>query len=355
MKAVVLRDTEHLEVADVPRPPLGSDEVMVRVTDCGICGSDIRYLHGENPWAQHTVGEMRANPRNIIPGHEVAGVVDDVGDRADRSLLGKRVAVLCFRVDGTCWWCRHGEEELCPNTQHMGHGAGWGYQDYYYGGMAEFVPVWATHVFPLPSHVSTAEATLLDGLAVAVHALEMTRIRPTESALVMGTGTLGLLAVQALRVYGCTSIICADVDDTHLVRGAALGADHAINCNADDLGHAVAKFTDGIGARVIIDTVGRPLEEVLPTLARGGRLVNLAVHDYREDFGQIRLAGQRAVMTSANFKYSEWPVALELLFSGRIKAEPLITHRFPISQGIEAFQVADLKDKSGAIKVIINP
>lgn len=355
MKAIVLRDREHLEIADVPKPPLPSDQVMVRVTDCGICGSDIRYLHGDNPWSQHTLGEIRDNPRNIILGHEVAGIVDEVGQGADRSLLGRRVAVLCFKVDGTCWWCRHGEEELCPNTQHMGHGAGWGFQEYYYGGMAEFVPVWATHVFPLPDHVSTAEATLLDGLAVSVHALEIARIRPTESTLVVGTGALGLLAVQTLKVYGCTNIICADLDDTHLDWGTSLGADHAVNCDTDDLRKAVDRFTDGIGARVIIDTVGRPLEEILPLLARGGRLVNLAVHDYREDSRQIWLAGQRKVMTSANFKYSEWPIALELLFSGRVKVEPLVTHRYPISNGLEAFRAADRKDESGAIKVIINP
>lgn len=355
MKAIVLREKENLLVEDVPMPPLGPDEVMLRVTDCGVCGSDIRYFHGENPWAQHTLGEMRTNPPNIIPGHEVAGIVDEVGDRADRSLLGKRVAVLSFRVDGTCWWCRHGEEELCPNTQHMGHGAGWGHMDYYYGGMAEYVPVWASHVFPLPDHVSTTDATFLDPLGVAVHAVEMSRLVPTESALVIGTGVLGLMAIQTLKAYGSTNIICADVDDTHLGIGKSLGADRTVNVRTQDLAAIVGAATDGIGARVIIDTVGRPLEEMLPILARGGRMINLAVHDNREDFGQIWLAGQRTVMTSANFKYSEYPSAMDLLYSGRVRVEPLITHRFPIEQGVEAFRVADHKEETGAIKVIVNP
>lgn len=96
MKAVVLKETGKLAVEDVPKPRLGPDEVMLRVTDCGICGSDIRYLHGENPWAQHTLGEARTNPKNIsyesydIPGHEVAGVVEAVGERADKSLAYAR-------------------------------------------------------------------------------------------------------------------------------------------------------------------------------------------------------------------------------------------------------------------------
>jgi len=355
MKAIVLHEKEKLSVEDVPEPPLERDEVMLRVTDCGICGSDIRYFHGENPWAQHTLGEKRENPPNIIPGHEVAGVVDDVGEDADKSLLGKRVAVLSFKVDETCYWCRRGERQLCPNTQHMGHGAGWGEQKYYYGGMAEYVPVWADHVFPLPDHVPNSDATLLDPLGVVVHAVGRSNIAPGESALIMGTGVLGLLAVQTLRAYGATNIICADLDDMHLDKGGKLGADRTVNVRTQDLKDVVRQATQGIGARVIIDTVGRPLEELLPILARGGRLVTLAVHDRAENLNQMWIAGEKLAMTSANFKYEEYPIAMELLYSGRVQAEPLITHRLPIEQGVEAFQAADNKAESGAIKVIINP
>lgn len=355
MKAIVLRKKEDLAVMDVPKPPLGPGEVMLRVTDCGICGSDIRYLHGENPWAQHTLGEMRENPPNIIPGHEVVGIVDEVAEGVDPSLVGRRVAVLSFRVDGTCWWCRHGEEELCPNTQHMGHGAGWGHMDYYYGGMAEYVPVWATHVYPLTDNVSSTGATLLDALGVVVHAVNMARLRPVESALVMGTGVLGLLAVQTLKAFGAANVMCADVDDFHLDKGRQLGADRTINVRTQDLGSVVPDATDGIGVRVIIDTVGRPLEEMLPIMARGGRMVNLAVHDNREDCSQIWFAGQRTVMTSANFKYAEFSTAIELLRSGRVDADPLVTHSFPIEQGVEAFRVAEQKQETHSIKVVINP
>lgn len=355
MRAVVLHEKGRLSVRDVPKLPLGRDEVMLRVTDCGICGSDIRYFHGENPWAQHTLGEMRTNPGNIILGHEVAGVVDEVGEGADESLLGKRVAVLSFKVDETCYWCRRGERHLCPNTQHMGHGAGWGDMEYYYGGMAEYVPVWASHVYPLPDHVSGSDATLLDGLGVAVHAVERAKPIPGESALVVGTGVLGLLAVQTLRAYGATSIICADMNDMHLEKGSRLGADRTVNVRTHGLRDIVLESTEGIGARVVIDTVGLPLEEMLPILARGGRLVNLAVHDRKEDLNQIWTAGERMITTSANFRYEEFPIALELLYSGRVLAEPLITHRFPLEDALEAFRIVENKDETGAIKVVLNP
>lgn len=355
MKAVVLKEKEHLVVEEIPKPSLAPDEVMIRVTDCGICGSDIRYLHGENPWAQHTLGEMRSNPPNIIPGHEVCGIVDEVGPDADESLLGMRVALLCFKTCEECYWCKIGERHLCPYTRHMGHGAGWGEQKYYCGGMAEYVPVWASHVYPLPDQVSSTDATLLDALGVAVHAVGLSRLSEGESGLVIGTGVLGLLAIQVLKANAAGEVICADVSDRHLAIGTGLGADTAVNARTQDLNQAIHDVTSGFGARVIIDTVGRPLAENLPILARGGRLINLAVHDRVDSVNQLLTAGERMVMTSANFRYDEFPVALDLLASGRVRADPLITHTFGIDQALEAFRIADDKESSGAIKVVIRP
>jgi threonine dehydrogenase-like Zn-dependent dehydrogenase len=301
------------------------------------------------------MGETRSNPPNIIPGHEVAGIVEEVGENADKSLIGKRVAVLSFKVDGTCYWCRRGEHHLCPNTQHLGHGAGWGTRDLYYGGMAEYVPIWSTHVFSLPDHISNEEATILDPLGVAVHAVERAKPTAGETAIVIGTGVIGLCAIQVLKAYGATEIVCVDIDDRHLELGKKLGADYSANVKTQNLADVVRDLTYGIGARIIIDSIGKPLEEVLPLLARGGRLVNLAVHDKSNSVNQLALAGERIVTTAANFKYEEFSIAMNLLFSGRVKAKPLITHCFSIENAIEAFQTAEHKEHTGAIKVIIKP
>lgn len=355
MKAVVLREMGRIEVLDVPVPALKPGEVMVRVTDCGICGSDIRYVNGENPWAQHTLGEKRPNPPNIIPGHEVCGVVEDVAEGADKGLLGKRVAVLSFKVDGTCWWCQHGEEELCPNMQHLGHGAGWGDMEYYYGGMAEYVPVWGTHVFPIPDHISSAEATLLDPLGVAVHAIRLAGQVEGESILVIGTGVIGLLAVQIAKVYNAGCIICSDIDQKCLDLATHFGADWCVNVETSCLDEVVWQATEGIGARLVLDTVGSPLSKILPLVARGGKLIELAVHEDEQNISGLLTAGQRMIMTSANFKYQEYPIAMDLLYTGRVRGLPLITHSFPIEKALEAFQIASNKRASGAIKVVIKP
>src|SRR5687768_17250848 len=114
MKAVVLRAPRDLTVMEVPKLPPNSGQLIVRVSHCGICGSDVRYFHGENPWAKHTLGREVPNPPNIILGHEFVGVVEDVSAQEDAHLLGKRVAVNTFITCGRCGFCRSGKENLCP-------------------------------------------------------------------------------------------------------------------------------------------------------------------------------------------------------------------------------------------------
>jgi len=261
MKAIVLRRKEDLVVADVPKPEPGRGEALVQVTDCGICGSDIRYLHGENPWAQHTLGEFRANPENIIPGHEVAGVVAAVGEGGDAGLIGKRVGVLCFKVDETCPWCRSDMRHLCMNTVHLGHGAGQHGRDYYYGGMAEYVPVWAEHCFPLPDSVSNEDAALLDPFCVGLHAVrDMGRASRSSSSA---------------RGRSASARSCApgrsgdedprrDIKDGHLALAKKFGADAAVNVEREDLKQAVLDFTSGLGAWLVADSVGMVLAQTTP-------------------------------------------------------------------------------------------
>ena len=350
MKAIVLRRKEELVVEDVPKPEPGRGEVLVRVTDCGVCGSDIRYLHGENPWAQHTLGVRRDNPDNIIPGHEVAGVVAEVGEGADPGLIGRRVGVLCFKVDETCPWCRADMRHLCANTIHLGHGAGQHGRNYYYGGMAEYVPVWAEHCFPLPDSISNEQAALLDPFCVGLHAVRDTG--PAKSVVIIGAGTIGLCAILCARALGATKMLAADIQDNHLKLAARFGADRTVNVERDALKEAVDDFTSGLGAWLVADSVGMPLADTLPLVIRGGRLALLAVKDHQETISTLLLAGERKVMTSANFDYPEFMQGLELLASGRVSLDELITHRFPLEQGVEAFRTAESRD-SGAVKVMV--
>lgn len=162
MRAMVLKSEEILEIMEVPMPTLEPGLVLVKVSQCDICGSDIRYLHGENPWAKQTLQEEVPNPPNIILGHELTGTVVDVFDKADQYLIGKRVGVNCFTTCGRCHFCRAGLENLCPHTRHLGHGQGWGQREFYPGGMAKYCPAFAGQVYELSDRVTNQQATFLD-------------------------------------------------------------------------------------------------------------------------------------------------------------------------------------------------
>lgn len=124
MKAVVLVSPGKLLVEEIPIFPLKFNEVQIKVSACGICGSDIRYFNGENPWALHTLGMQLKNPPNIVLGHEFCGTVHDVGSKENENLIGKRVVVSPFKTCGVCRDCRNGNYNLCKFTKHIGHAAG---------------------------------------------------------------------------------------------------------------------------------------------------------------------------------------------------------------------------------------
>lgn len=353
MKAVVLKKTNDLAVIDVPIPEISRDQALVRMTHCGICGSDIRYLRGDNPWAKQTLGHKLPSPENIILGHEVTGVVERVGEECDQSLVGKRVALIAFGTCGECFFCKRGEEQLCTQTQHLGHGAGWGESDYYYGGMAEYVPVLAKWLYPLPDNVSNEAGSLLDPLGVAVHGTGVARVSEGETVLIIGGGPVGALAVPVAKDRGADKVVLVDISEPVLEVATQMGTDLALNPVKEDVASLVKELSDGIGPRVILDTIGVDLERYLPMLARGGRYVTMTVTDEPQEFRTISLAGERSISSSCNFQFSDYHRAMALLEEGKINTDAIITHRYPLDEALEAFRVAEDKLATGAVKVVL--
>ncbi|MCP4754930.1 MAG: alcohol dehydrogenase catalytic domain-containing protein, partial [Proteobacteria bacterium] len=206
MQAVVLESPQKLVCREIPIWPLldynDDDLVLVKVEACGLCGSDLRYYMGENPWAQHTLGKFVPNPPNIVLGHEFTGEVVAVCSKENESLLGKRVAPVCSKVCGTCFYCRNGWDNLCPNTVHTGHGQGWGERDYYPGAYADYVPVWAKGCYEFSESLPWTEAAMMDLLAVSTHVARRGNIRIGMPVLVIGSGPIGNGVVQVAKILG---------------------------------------------------------------------------------------------------------------------------------------------------------
>jgi (R,R)-butanediol dehydrogenase/meso-butanediol dehydrogenase/diacetyl reductase len=220
--------------------------------------------------------------------------------------------------------------------------------------MAEFVPVWAEHCFPLPDSVNDEAASLLDILGVAAHAVNIAEIELGSSALVIGAGPLGLFISQCAALVGAKPIIVSELNPSALSLAEKYGADVCVNPKEADLSVTLRKATE-IGAWTVFDTVGLPLRETMPLVASGGRLMLLAVKPEATSISPTILSGERRIQTVANFRYDDFPTAIEDLHDGRIRTDGMVTHKFRLSEAVEAFWTAEHKEQTGAIKVLLIP
>jgi len=331
MQAVILEKPETLTVKQIPIWPIESygdpDLVLVKVEACGICGSDLRYFMGENPWAQHTLGRHVENPPNIVPGHEFAGTVVAVLDGKNEHLLGQRVAPVCSKVCGVCRCCRSEREHLCPNTVHTGHGQGWGQQDYYPGAYAEYVPVWAKGCYTIPDSLPYNEAAMMDILAVCTRVANQGNIRQGAPVLILGAGPAGNGIGQIAKMLGASKVVMIGRSDITLEIARECGFPDVIDSKkVDDQEAAIRAQLGEEGAMTVIDSIGseRSIKLGLRLLDKAGTLVNMAVHDTEMQINQMDLGSERSVVTACNFRAHEYPTTLNWLIEGRINVAPWI-------------------------------
>ena len=356
MKAAVLVEPGILCYQEIPRPAADDEFMVVEVKACGICGSDIRYYKGENPWALHTLGKSIPNPPNIVLGHEWAGIVKEVANPRYEEWLGRRVAVLAFKACGVCDDCRSGNYHLCRNTAHIGHGAGWGKMEYYPGGMAEYCQIWNTNVCELPEKVSFEEATILDPLSVAVHAISLSGIEGGDDVLVLGTGPVGLCIGQAVRAYGANKVICTDVVDYSLELAKELGVNDVVDTKKETVREVLKR--QGIEkARIIFDTVGTEETQkiALNVLKESGTLVNLVVNHTKIRYRLLDIAGERRIVSSANNRTEDFVMGIKLIENGIVNAKKMITHTYTLEDVQKGFDVMLAKDTDHVMKVVVKP
>jgi L-iditol 2-dehydrogenase len=333
MKAVVLEAPRKMTYRDIPVWPIGSygdpDMVLVKVAACGICGSDYRYYAGENPWAQHTLGRHVDNPPNIVLGHEFTGEVVAVLSDKNAPLLGKRVAPICSKVCGTCSECRSGRTQLCPNTLHLGHGQGWGKQDFYPGAYAEYVPAWAGGCFVIPDTLTFEETAMMDILAVCVHVAHRGDIQPGRPVLMMGAGPAGNGIAQVARNLGASRVVITDIADAALRVAREQGIDIVVDVRGKNSGRLADELSslapEGFGS--VFDSIGAgdSFDLGLKLLGKSGTLVNMAVHDREMPVNFLRLGSERRITTSCNFAAGDYPLALSWLESGRFRVRNWLT------------------------------
>jgi threonine dehydrogenase-like Zn-dependent dehydrogenase len=325
MRAVVLERAGTLSVKEIPTWQIADygdpDMVLVKVSACGVCGSDFRYYQGENPWAQATLGRYVPNPPNIVMGHEVSGEVVAVLDTRNEHLLGTRVAVLDWKACGTCPACRSERSNLCSSMIHLGHGQGWGQRDYYPGAYAQYVPAWGSSCLEVPAAVSSPAAAMMDILAVAVHVAERGNICPGMPALIMGAGPAGNSIAQAARYLGASPVVVLDRADVplRLARGLAFDTVIDVRGMTSDTLEAELRRHAPDGFSTVFDSIGTDDSFLLGITVTGrhGTFVEMAVHDGTFSLNYLRLGSERTITTSCNFAPRDFPLAMKWLESRR--------------------------------------
>jgi L-iditol 2-dehydrogenase len=342
MKAIVLHKPEHLEFMDIPKPALTDDKhVLVAVEACGICGSDLRYYRGENPWALHTLGLHKDNPPNMVMGHEFAGTVVKVNSKAYEHLLGQRVGVQSFRACGKCRFCTSGRENLCPNMFHVGHAQGWGEMDFYPGAYAEYSLGWGDLCYPLEEHVSSAEAAMADIICTAVHIFNKTRFYPGATMLCIGGGPIGLATAQIALIHGIRQVFISDPSDVCRAVASQYEGVQVIDPRYSEVAEFVREHNGGERCATVVDSVGSNKTFTLGVslLEESGTYVNVALHETSIHFNAMLLASERSVIISSNSTNSDVREAYDLLNASRINVKPWITHRFGLVDYQKAFDL----------------
>lgn len=229
--------------------------------------------------------------------------------------------------------------------------------DFYPGGMSEWCPAFANQVYELPGNVTDEQATFLDPLIASLHAVDVGAPKPLDRVAILGAGPIGLLIAQLVKVFGAVRTFVSDLASENIDAARAVGVDFPCNVSGDGqtFRQLIMAQTNGAGVDLVFNTVGtqQSIEDSLAILKKGGTCVLLATKEKEIRFPSLALSGERTIKSSANALYRDFPRALDLLATGRVSVEPLISHRFPLSRATEAFDIGCNKEQSGAIKIIL--
>lgn len=344
MKAMLLTEYKQLQLTDLPKPEVGPNDVLIQVRACGICGSDIHGYDGSSG--------RRIPP--LVMGHEASGVIAETGRDVNSVQQGDRVTFDSTLWCGKCEFCRRGAINLCDYRQVLGVSCG----DYRrYGAFAEYVVVPEWIVYPLPDSLAFEHAALIEAVSVAVHAVARTPVTLGGSAVVVGTGMIGLLVLQALRLAGAKNLIAVDLENEKLNMAMQLGATNAINAaTAEDIPAMIRDLTGGFGAEVCVEATG--LEATVSTavncVRKGGHVTLVGNLAPQVRFPLQNVVTRELTVAGSCASQGEYPACISLLADGAIDVAPLITALAPLDEGPSWFQRL-YEGEKGAMKVVLLP
>lgn len=345
MKSVILYGPNNFNSGEFEKPQIGDNDILLKMKSAAICGTDIRILEGKK-----TKGVRYPS----IIGHEICGIVDEVGKNVKYYNVGDKVSIANVMPCKSCHSCLTGRENACLNRKAIGYE--------YNGGFAEYVLipdifVEGGNVVKLPESVSFEEGALIEPLACCIRGMKNAGTGFNDTVLILGAGPIGLMHLQLAKIVGAKQVIVSEPINSRREKALKLGADRVVNPNEEDLSEIIMSMTDGIGADIIIMAIGVPsIINSTIKLCRKGGTVNLfagfagtgestievnAIH-----YNEITLNGSTA------YKREDYFQSKDIVVNKKINLKEIVTHRFKIDDFKKAYEVC----KSGeGLKVIIEP
>lgn len=345
MKAAVIRRRSGRKVLlseDVPQPAPGPGQVLIKVSRSGICGSD---LHG----FLDATGTARAD--GLIMGHETSGTIAALGKGISGLSTGERVTVDPQVSCGRCPPCRNGWISICEHKRVTGSSQ----RGFVQGSMAEYLAADAHQVYPVPPEISDAASAMIEPLANALHVLNRAGDPIPEVAVVLGCGPLGLCVIQGLRARGADTVIATDLSPGRLQLGKQLGADVIVDAHTESLEQVVRDLSPR-GADLVVESVGvsPTYSQAINVARKRGRVMFFGAIQPTVALPLLPILHKELHLIGCTGANDETNEAIDLVATGVITLEPMLTHTFDLDHAQQGLDVLSDPD-AGAIKVQVTP
>ncbi|MBQ1312883.1 MAG: NAD(P)-dependent alcohol dehydrogenase [Blautia sp.] len=341
MKTAVMTKLKYCEIQERPIPEPGDDEVLIRIENVGVCGSDLHYFESGR------IGDFIVKYPFVL-GHEAGGTVVETGRNVKKIKVGDRVALEPGKTCGKCEFCKTGRYNLCPDVVFFATPP-------VDGVFQEYVAHEEGLCFKIPDNMTTEEAALIEPLAVGMHAASQGDAHLGQTAVVTGSGCIGLMSLLSLKARGVSRVIVVDLLDKRLEQAKKLGADYVINGNKEDPVKRILEITDGCGFDLGLETAGSEItaSQLIRAARKGAAIVFVGYSPSGEMTLPIGMALDKELNFRTVFRYRNiYPTAIEAVASGKIDVSGVVTHYFKLDDIQEAL-TACVEDKANIVKGVI--
>ena len=341
MKTAVMTKLKYCEIQERPIPEPKDDEVLVKIENVGVCGSDLHYYESGR------IGNFIVEYPFVL-GHEAGGTVVETGKNVKKIKVGDRVALEPGKTCGKCEFCKSGRYNLCPDVIFFATPP-------VDGVFQEYVAHEEGLCFKIPDNMTTEEAALIEPLAVGMHVASQGDAHLGQTAVVTGSGCIGLMSLLSLKARGVSRVIVVDVMDKRLEQAKKLGADYVINGKKEDTVQRILEITDGSGFDLGIETAGSEItaSQQIKAAKKGATIVFVGYSPSGEMTLPIGMALDKELNFKTVFRYRNmYPMAIDAVASGKIDVKGVVTHYFKLDDIQEAL-TACVEDKANIVKGVI--